>query len=643
MRGRPVYSDTWDCAGDANSKKQHQPPQPSAPIGVAVWEDVDSFPDPTGPNRSLPSVAADGTRHWTRKDGKKFEPTPKQLSVSKEGNKSAFEQQSPIEQQKIIDLLTERIRKLEAQVSDDSLSTPPLPPAPLGPYPGQFDVTEPPMSFPASTWPKKSTPPPPLPKPAPPPPAYPFDKPLNGAWEPYPAPPLPPPHPFKPQKVYSFTPLPGGPPPPLPYPPLGLPSTGPPQMPLQLPFPPPFSPLSKPKEPRAKTTDPMFCDIPPPVPSRSRSRSRRRSRWASPTRSITPVDDKPTKPTVARSHEDILPSHDDSDDRWDGNRNKSFHLHPFNKDVYVTYHASTSTTFSTFLPLLTHAQEGEWYTLPTPTQLRTLQDWKSVLAALPTAAQKERALLKAAMPKIEPIAAPRPAAVGVPIINASRALTLRETPDDWRDCACAQRMSNCNRNVKRTCAAAMVGDRCYDPRCPCKISLGDQGWPCEECRDDSRLPLSDDRSVVWVSVVQAVMGGEWKGNGYPAPSVGLPEPFVDEFGFVGRSGKGSGGKVRAGTPIYRVVRAGSRAEAAARAFYEAGSQGWSTVFVCAVRGAFVSSKTIGQKEELDVEEMGLWERMQKEFGHLGFEKHAETWDELVVEEIFEKNWWPVLY
>ena len=38
-----------------------------------------------------------------------------------------------------------------------------------------------------------------------------------------------------------------------------------------------------------------------------------------------------------------------------------------------------------------------------------------------------------------------------------------------------------------------------------------------------------------------------------------------------------------GTPIYKVVKSGSRDAAATQAFYDAGANGWSTLFTCAVR------------------------------------------------------------
>ncbi|OCL02216.1 hypothetical protein AOQ84DRAFT_357494 [Glonium stellatum] len=80
----------------------------------------------------------------------------------------------------------------------------------------------------------------------------------------------------------------------------------------------------------------------------------------------------------------------------------------------------------------------------------------------------------------------------------------------------------------------------------------------------------EDIPLLYLSVQQAVVGqdhydhNEW----YDRPRRQTPD--------MAKEGSATG------TPIYRVVKCGSRQAAASRAFYTAGANGWSTIFTCVV-------------------------------------------------------------
>lgn len=72
------------------------------------------------------------------------------------------------------------------------------------------------------------------------------------------------------------------------------------------------------------------------------------------------------------------------------------------------------------------------------------------------------------------------------------------------------------------------------------------------------------------------------------------------------------------TPLFKVVRTGSREAAAAQAFLDAGAKGWSTVFTCVVKEGAELSK---MRDEDFVRVEQCWEVVGKGEGkHSGNEK-----------------------
>ncbi|KAJ9620467.1 hypothetical protein H2203_007673 [Taxawa tesnikishii (nom. ined.)] len=440
------------------------------------------------------------------------------------------------EQKRTIELLTERIRKLEAQASESPKPAIPPPtgngttPVVLDPFPKRSSsISAPPKAD------KKSS--------------------EDPIWIDVPPPPKP----------NTFTRLPLAPAPALPF----NSFTYPPPPPL--PPPPPVIEVA-PSKPRKARKD-YDSD-------RSRSRNR--------------------LPT-AHSHEDILPEDDEC-----GFMDKLVLLRPFSRKVYVSYHYPSATDFSSHLWLLRFAQPERWYSWPSASQLRVLDDWSLLRRSITTTAPDGFGAQKMpqqgvheALPLVERA---QPQTLAYPRINAGRALVFSDQVAPW--CECEQRLTP---TPTPGANGACVGpSECLDPRCGCRMP--GKGYPCAECREERRLPLSDERALTYYSVVQSYQGhAPYRGDVFVVPAPG------DDKG------------IEAGLPIYKVVRTGSRQAAAAQAFYDAGANGWSTVFVCAVR----EGQDVGS--------------MCDEYGHLGMAKHAESMDELVAVESYRKGWWPVLY
>lgn len=340
---------------------------------------------------------------------------------------------------------------------------------------------------------------------------------------------------------------------------------------------------------------------------RSRSRSRptnRRHRRYSSSRSRSPslssvnssiINDNIVKAT---SHADLILC-SESGEVFQEDMTST--ILPFNRQVYVSFHDATSVDFNYYLLLLKYAQPDHWYTSLEQKTLLSIADAETIARKLGRPVDVVQ--IQAYMSSNDKGACPQPSSFPrdccgphesssgngtATRINAGLALRLL---DDDPVCECKQQIR-------------VPGD--HSRKCRCRIKSCSHGvdnggqekkawYPCTACFCEGRLPRSECQELMYLSVLQA-----FQRDIFNPASVG--------------------------TPLYKVVRTGSRQAAAAQAFYDAGAMGWSTVFVCAVPAtASVLSETEGV---LDV--VGL--------------RHARSIDEaLVHEDHYHKEWLRVLY
>ncbi|KAL4882379.1 hypothetical protein BJY04DRAFT_186967 [Aspergillus karnatakaensis] len=196
-------------------------------------------------------------------------------------------------------------------------------------------------------------------------------------------------------------------------------------------------------------------------------------------------------------------------------------LDPYNRDAYITIHPASHFDFVSWLPLLALGVPETWYSFGVPETVITMN------AAQPLAAPPQAVL--------KPLLDPRPVGLKIPRIAAGAALqpsSFPPVPAADADVTAAEPASE-----KPTPPSPLVQDK--------------------------------DVNLIYLSIQTTISGLSTSRNGrWISPDRnGLPE-------LAGRN--------TIGQSIYRVVRSGSREEAAAQAFYNAGGNRWSTVFTCVV-------------------------------------------------------------
>lgn len=313
--------------------------------------------------------------------------------------------------------------------------------------------------------------------------------------------------------------------------------------------------------------------------SRSSSRSpaissRGRSGRNSSNSSLNSGTSSVSTPQVERilRHGDLLPCSNDGDFIEE---DVLALIEPYNRKVYVSYHNLTSVEFNQYLLFLQYAQADRWYLLPSTETASAIQEI-SLRGHCPSGLVTQKIAETMA-----PLKHANPQTCKFPRINTGRALRTRD--DLSPDCKCEQRLK----------LSPVEPIACRSTRCEAK--LGGAHYPCAACVSSTHLPRAKSTQLVYLAVVQSFQAG---------PSYEL----------------------ESGRPIYKVVRTGSRRAAAAQAFFDAGANGWSTVFVCAMPARL----------DLVVEARGQ-SCDDKEA------VHAKSMDEVLVHEDHGRDWMRVLF
>ncbi|KAL4783920.1 hypothetical protein BJX76DRAFT_357481 [Aspergillus varians] len=199
-------------------------------------------------------------------------------------------------------------------------------------------------------------------------------------------------------------------------------------------------------------------------------------------------------------------------------------LTPYNREAYITTHPASQFDFAHWLPLLALGAPETWYAFSSIPAI--------IPHGFPSAAERPATTLK-------PLPDPRPVGLRIPRIAATAALH----PDP---------------------EAKSEPERLHD----------EQGSGETNPTPTPPLAKQAPENLLYISIQQTLTGHASsgpRGSRWYSPdrTEGLPDL--------------AGGSVT-GQNIYRVVRCGSREEAAAQAFYLAGGSRWSTVFTCVVLG-----------------------------------------------------------
>lgn len=210
----------------------------------------------------------------------------------------------------------------------------------------------------------------------------------------------------------------------------------------------------------------------------------------------------------------------------------------FSVKCFTTYHTSTPIDLDRYLPLLKYAREGAWHYLPSPEQL-------SRLAGL-----EENRLGPVSL---TPAVGVTPTKQEIPWVHGDVALRTVETVSE----APCQNPAHDRMSAQRS----EDGDTAILAAISSKRRSANS---CRRCGQAKQRALQDCE-IVYLSVVRTI--GHVRGGYIPPPPV-QPGQIEDAAGQ---------------TEVYKVIRSGSRDAATANAFYNAGAEGHSTVFTCAVR------------------------------------------------------------
>lgn len=222
---------------------------------------------------------------------------------------------------------------------------------------------------------------------------------------------------------------------------------------------------------------------------------------------------------------------------------KVVHLPTFQSLAYVSCHPSTVVEFDRYISLVKHGLEDAWYRLPDAVFVAQMNSLEQ--AGLPTGSLpiiQDARPKKLEIPRVHGGAALRTSDT-VPILPCENPAHFTPTESHAVDEADCNSDSSVDRKSKNLRNALL----------------------CKRCTK-SKQRAFDASSVVYISVVQTIQD-------HHNPVNGISPPF---------STPGSATAALC-TPLYKIVKSGSRDAAATQAFYDAGANGWSTVFTCAIR------------------------------------------------------------
>ncbi|KAL4945296.1 hypothetical protein BDV06DRAFT_219409 [Aspergillus oleicola] len=269
--------------------------------------------------------------------------------------------------------------------------------------------------------------------------------------------------------------------------------------------------------------------------SRSRSNSRKRLRARRDSRSISPAfrqryrSPSPPRLECFTSHTDLFSTPNSQAKNKGGVeagvQDRCVLLTPFMREAYITTHPATNLDFTTWLPLLALGAPETWYAFG--------------VAEAPIQMSARQPLLAPQSVSLTPQKEPRPVGLRVPRISAGAAL-LPPAP-----------------------SAPVKKDPFDTIPVPIKNEGGTKPPPAGSGSSSSEL--------IYLSIQSTITG------------VGTHRPDRFSYSSPDRSGLPDvAGSSITGQSIYCVVRAGSREEAAAQAFYAAAGNRWSTLFTCVV-------------------------------------------------------------
>ncbi|KAK4984710.1 hypothetical protein LTR66_008405 [Elasticomyces elasticus] len=323
------------------------------------------------------------------------------------------------------------------------------------------------------------------------------------------------------------------PPPPPPLPPPTYMAPPPPPPLCLIPSPPspllssfplifPDSKTAKDKKPfnDRQNLDESWRSSSPPRPRRRRSFSRSRSRSSS---IVSHRRLDYVLEEVNTSSDLIRIYSDDSDeDSEDFETDAVVLLKPFNQKAYTTRFEASSIDFKQYEWLIKYAQPGRWYSWIGAEDLAQLSKWERNPAC--------HEMLPVTR-FVTPLERVKPTRLEVPRIDIGRALSTSTVPHDG--CLCGEWRKK------------------HDGK---------------DCAD-----YAGDKSLTYYSVLESK-------HGTPSSHHERPLPMYE---WVNENRPRD---VTVGAPIFKVVKSSSRKAAAAQAFYDAGANSWSTVFVCVLPG-----------------------------------------------------------
>ncbi|KAK5009256.1 hypothetical protein LTR28_001936 [Elasticomyces elasticus] len=367
-----------------------------------------------------------------------------------------------------------------------------------------------------------------MPQPPPPPPG--FDH-FSATYPPFFKPPPPPPPPGFDHLSATHSPF--VKPPPPPSPPATFVAPPPPPPLCFIPSPPAplrsFSPIIFTDSKTAKEKKPFndrqnlgesWRSSSPPRPCRRQSFSRSRSRSSS---IVSHRRLDYVLEEVNTSSDLIRIYSDDSDeDAEDFETDAVVLLKPFNQKAYTTRFEASSIDFKQYEWLIKYAQPGRWYSWIGAEDLAQLSKWERNPAC--------HEMLPVTR-FVTPLERVKPTRLEVPRIDIGRALSTSTVPHDG--CLCGEWRKK------------------HDGK---------------DCAD-----YAGDKSLTYYSVLESKHGAPSSHHERPLPMY----EWVNE---------NRPRDVSSGEPIFKVVKSSSRKAAAAQAFYDAGANGWSTVFVCVLPG-----------------------------------------------------------
>lgn len=222
---------------------------------------------------------------------------------------------------------------------------------------------------------------------------------------------------------------------------------------------------------------------------------------------------------------------------------KVVYLPTFQRRAYVTSHSASSQEFWRYFELIKHAAEGKWYTLPDDETLAMMNGLER--AGLPVGRH------------LPVVSDPQPIKSDIPWVHGTSAL---QYPQTIKSVPCKDSAAHFGRGNQCRTTPTMEAET--DDLSPHHGACDEDGLlQCRKCAR-SKQKMLKHTELVYVSIVHSTQGA-----GNPPR---MPMSFGDKI-------------KPEGTDIYKIHKLGGRDAAATQAFYDAGANGWSTVFACAFR------------------------------------------------------------